>query len=262
MWTSAFILAQGGDDSGNQLIYVIAVIVLSLGGFLVEKVKSAMAKRDEHEQHRSPRPTGGTATREVRPAARPHPSARSHEGLPQRPHHPGSSVPDRPVSHRPRPPARPPVPAQPLSGRPHPPARPPVPIEHPPKARPAGRRPRPFEEAQEVWKQILQQVQPQTQAPQPRPAKPTPASPPAAPPSRARGPLTSIQGKARDEPTTVAAIGTLIETKAISKTRAVPLQRGASFQGLTTAELQRAFILKEVLDKPLALREGVFNALW
>lgn len=130
-WTT-HILADA-DGGIQDLIWIVAILLLSIVGAIAEKLKRMGGPKEPPEEPRSPKPIRPPepAPRPVQPQrARPQrPLPRAAETGPTRPRGPGS----RPV----RPPAPPRAPmAQPVA-RPGTPARPPAPAPVAPPPRPA-----------------------------------------------------------------------------------------------------------------------------
>ncbi len=209
-----------GDRGLSGLLYVVAVIVLSIIGYAGDAIKKAAERRKDEgrprsrsdepispiepeEQVRPPRPVARPMTPPVARGDAPRPAPPIQRPLPA-----GMERP-RPPVRPPQPPTRPARPAQPqasptlrerMAGAPRGPARPTTPVAR----------------------------QPVT--PQPVPVAGT-ASPSQAPPVLAD--LTA--------PRRAPASGEALSAK--------------SFRSLSGAELRRAIVLNEVLSPPLALRD-------
>ncbi|MBI4581717.1 MAG: hypothetical protein HY718_18620 [Planctomycetes bacterium] len=263
MWYQALILAQSGDE----LIYIIAVFVLVGLSFGANWLKAKMA-----ELKRPQGPAGRPKYRPPVPPTRrpPIPPLREAD---ERPGRARSSFPPavpRPTMSRPQPPARPPVAApqarrgdRPSPERPGPPAGGRVgrPIgertleergtvirgESPPPMVPGA----PTIEEEPAWRLLV---------PRESAAPETLRSPPAVPAPAARddantsgSPLTTLAGG-------IESLAGSTPAKAGFARRAASRggRRSAetpSLRGLSVADLQRALILKEMLDPPLALRD-------
>jgi hypothetical protein len=220
-------LGQGADE----LVYVIAVLIFIAVGWVVERVKSKMAEAEQQRREGKPSPPrprpqiprvseGGEAPGRARPAVPP---------ALERPR----PVPPRPVEDTRR--AQPHVPSTFEDRRPV--------IRTEPSARP-----------RHVQRQGAAGP---TAARRPAPARPQPAAPP---PSQAQEPETwSRLAKFGDSIRAEAEAKQLGQIKPAEAVEAAIIRGrvgAASFRNLTRADLQRAFVLKEILEPPLALRDS------
>lgn len=219
------------DSGADQLVYIIAVAVLFLVGWVIERFKAMMAGSDSrHDPAHRPPPRSASP-----PLPRPQIPPLRDSGVPRSPR------PVPPAVSRPTPPVRPPAP------RPAPPVRPGVPVPARPSPQPmAGRT---VEERKAVIRGEPAHGVPGVQRPVPKPA---PAKP-----------VAVIEEDDEDSPRVKLASGWAERTQSVSvaqsplgvKTSAKARPQSAMLQSLSRDQLQRAFVLKEILEPPLALRE-------
>lgn len=239
----------GQDGDGGQLIYIIAIIILSLAGWLAEKFKQKMADSPSKSRPVSrSRPPQREADREaprpgVPPVVRRESSPPTAREVPQR--RPTRPMIPPPPGARPRPPARRPAP---------PPARP----------RPA------FDQYETVY-----------EAPKPPPARPVPpprprpqpaaGSPPQIEPQRARLLAAAEADRLRKEAearlreqqaSDLGTLGTITPAapSAPSAKAAKPAATAAGpgqigdFRKMNARQWRQAIVLNEILQPPIALR--------
>jgi hypothetical protein len=209
------ILAE--NDSGMDVLYVIAVLVLAGAGAIFEKIKQKSAEAQRNER--------GSVPPSVRPPVAPPVQRRSSTSFPSPvAPPPWSSV--RPPATRPTSPPRPPQRAMPpQQQRQAPlPVRPRVPPEvGRPVSTSAAPRPQVVPAGvQQAVSELEQQVESMTRGPQ--------------------GALQSAQS--------------LAQIRARQQAQARLALGSAAFRKLTVADLRRAVVLNEILGSPLALREG------
>ena len=210
------LLAQ--DHGYGQLVYVIAILILSGLGALLEKLKNKQEQRTTSR----PKPSEPSKTAPEQPARIPQPLGRVEPLPPQGPAHSPPAPPTVRREPAPLPPPRP-VQSPPLAPSPVPtlrqpppvPRRPVVPPPQPqkvPPRRPIGEPKRPL-----PVPSVASRLQPTIQAPEPpRVVSQTPAQPV---PAQAK----TAMGRRRR---------------------------------LSARELRRAVVLSEILQPPVSLREG------
>lgn len=238
-------IAQGGAE----LFYILAVAVIVGLSFLFERFKAVMdASRRDQQEH-------------PRPNARRHPTALPRPEIPPlgetNPQRPRETL--RPAVPRQRPPIPPPV-AQPRAGGPPEIRRPGVP-RRPPQTPPA---PRTLEErkavirGEDVPQRPVRPAQQESLGRSPSSARPTPkAPPPPTPPEKEKeswARLTQLgeEVTARTAEGHTPTLGRLAQRS--SEEVAHAEEMAASIRALAPADLRRAFVLKEILEPPLALR--------
>ncbi|HOA74995.1 MAG TPA: hypothetical protein PL151_16950 [Phycisphaerae bacterium] len=229
-------------QSTDELVYIIAVLIFIGIGWVGERIKALMAERERRGQV-PPRPGRRHPTSLPRPEIR----ETSVEPRPSRPVAP-------PPIQRPRPPARPPVPARPPAARTEPVRRPAGPPG--PAARPRPAVTRTAEEARAIIRGEPAPSRPArlaTPREAPAPVRPEPRPEPSAvKPAVGQSTLGQLSERsvAGSRPFRSLAPAEADESAAVRGG-----VRAASFRGLTSAELQRAFVLKEILEPPLAIRD-------
>jgi hypothetical protein len=216
------ILAQR-EGYGQELFYIIAILILSVGSAIFQKVRQ---KFEEPDEGRKPEPEKRIEMIDERP-----PQRRASPAPPVRPARPAAPM----TREQPR---RPPV-------RPMPPVR-----ERPPSRQPA---PPPARPARDVGR--MPPIEPR-RTPAPRPAapvpRPRPAQParPAAPARSAAAEVEFVGEPLRDtmqrrDDVRAAGLPAAVE-------RAKPVS--VSLGDMSMDDLRRAIVLKEILDPPVALR--------
>lgn len=234
---SALMLGQGADE----LVYIIAVLIFVAIGWIAERFKAKMEGAEQERRRQASKP----------PPAKPRPPIARADDTDRGPGRARPAVPpslDRPrraAPSRPAPPARPAPTATPrtvderravIRGEPTRPTRP---------SRPPQRQeiPRPTPDRR----------------PAPARPKPTPPPKPAAQPSAAQAPQTWSRLAKFGEQIRAEAEAKQLDQIQPAEALEAAVVRGRvgaeSFRRLTRADLQRAFVLKEILEPPLALRD-------
>lgn len=230
-----FMLAQSTDE----LVYIIAVLIFIGAGWVAERVKAKMAEKEQQARPRSGRRPPTSLPRPEIDESRLEPS-----------HRPAPAAP--PPGQRPRPPVRPPTPARPAAAEP---AR----RDAAPPRQPAAR-PVPARTAQEARTIIRGQPTPArpARAPAsrgtPTPARPQP-QPAAQAPEESWARLAQWGGQDIRAEAEARQLGHIKPAEAVEAAIVRGRVGAESFRRLTRADLQRAFVLKEILDPPIALRE-------
>jgi len=229
-------------DNFDQLIFVIAVLILSIGGAIAEKLKRKLGGPTERPpmegELRFPKPpvTGEGPARSTAPPARPV-GRTAEQGEP-----PASPA-------RPRPPAG--APAAPVRRPPPPPS---------PWSTPRRTEPRPTTgRPQPTTPGPRRQIPPPTPAPRRVPRPVEPAIPPVAAPSVIAEQLArraAQLGPTVQVPGPVSTAGGPPRPPLQSAAAAPAPAFGGQWLGPTSiTDLQRAIVLNEILAPPLALRD-------
>jgi hypothetical protein len=227
MCHDAFFLA---DSDAEKLVYIIAVAVLFVVGWVIERFKAMMADSSSNRDpaHRPPRSASP-------PLRRPQIPPMGDRNLP------GQPRPVPPPVSRPAPPVRPPAP------QPAPPARTGVPAPVRPLGRPVTER------TLEERKAIIRG----------EPARPVPKAPRTSVPSRPAPAAPVIVEESEDASRVRLASDWAERTQSVSvaqpphaaKVSAMAKPQSVLLGSLNRDELRRALVLKEILEPPLALRE-------
>lgn len=223
----AIILAAGSDE----LVYIIAVLVIIGLGWVVEQIKAKIANLNRRD------------SAPPRPRNRPHPTSLPRPQIP-----PFAADEDERRSRPSAPPAipraRPTVPSSPAQRGAGPQqTRPGMP------ARPAARqRPQAGRTVEERRAVIRGETAPTPARPSPQPPPP----PPAAQEQETWARLTTGFEQVRSSEKMPERLTGLLEHVAATGPVAVSAQ---SLRELSPAELRQAFVLKEILEPPLAMRD-------
>ena len=221
------ILAE--DESGGRILFVVAVIILVVGGAIFEKLKQAAAEA-ERRGRMSQSPSRGPS---IPPVARP-PLGRVNP-----PTIPAPRVPP-PVSTRGEPRWPPVVATDPMTRRRN--------AERP--------RPRPAPEPEQRQRPPRRQIAPEV-------ARPAEAAVPLRPGKLGDGVQQAIgdlerqvQGEFRGQVGALQPVQSLVQMRAAQKQADASAVEPALARKPTLADLRRAIMLNEILGPPLALRES------
>jgi hypothetical protein len=241
-------------EAGAEWFYILAVVVIVGISWVAERFKAMMSDTNTRD-----------STAPSRPNVRRHPTSLPRPEIPplldrsEEPLRP--AVP--PAIPRPRPPARPPT-AQPHAGRSQEVRRPSA------QPRPAASQQPQIRRTVEERKAVIRGDMPQQTARAARdeilrslpvPGRSAPASPPpAVTASSAQGheSWTQLTTLSQPEPGRGGEGAKLAGTRQAGTARAAPPRNRisvTSLRNLTPSDLQRALVLKEILEPPLALRD-------
>lgn len=223
------ILAADDGDLGG-LIYLVAVIVLSVIGYAVDAIKKASERQKEAQRRRS----------FEEPISPIEPQA------PARPLRPVPPPVARSEQPRPSPPMQRPLPAG--GERPRPPVRPPQAPQSGPRPMQPGQRP-PGQPVRPVAPQPLRQ--PMAQRAARHPAQPAAASRPPAPPEQ----ISTAASAPQPQQVPAAAPAARRTAKPVPTADSLSAK---DFSSLNGADLRKAIVLNEILSPPLALRDSGF----